>query len=63
MSLDAWMTQRGMTDGEMADAIGVSREYVRLLRAGRRRPSAEVAQRIARFTDGMVDFEGERAEA
>lgn len=57
------MTRRGMTDGEMADAIGVSREYVRLLRAGRRRPSAEVAQRIARFTDGMVDFEGERAEA
>jgi transcriptional regulator with XRE-family HTH domain len=54
MTLDTWMTARDMTDGEMADAIGVSREYVRLLRAGRRNPSLDVMRRIGKATGGAV---------
>lgn len=51
------MNERAMTDGEMADAISVSREYVRLLRAGRRNPSVHVSRRIATVTNGDVDFD------
>lgn len=57
MRLDAWMNERAMTDGEMADAISVSREYVRLLRAGRRNPSVHVSRRIAAVTSGSVQRE------
>lgn len=54
LTLDGWMSARGMTDGEMAEAINVSREYVRLLRAGRRNPSLDVKRRIGRATCGAV---------
>lgn len=55
VTLDGWMSARRMTDGEMADRIGVSREYVRLLRAGRRTASRDVARRIRKATQDAVD--------
>jgi len=56
VTLDAWMSARDMTDGAMAEALRVSREYVRLLRAGRRRPSLDLQRRIVRATQGAVEF-------
>lgn len=54
MTLDDWMTERRMTDGTLADSVGISREYVRLIRAGRRVPSSAVRSAIIAATGGAV---------
>ena len=48
--LASYMSQRGMTDGELAAKLGVSDEYVRLWRVGRRRISAERAVDVSKAT-------------
>jgi hypothetical protein len=52
--LNAWLTERDITDGEFALRIGVSREYARLLRWGRSIPYVAIAERIREVTGGDV---------
>ena len=54
MSLDEWLEAVKMTDVALAGMLGVSREYARLLRFGRRSPSVAVAERIGEITGGEV---------
>ena len=56
MTLDEWLKQEKMHDGAFAERIGVSREYVRLLRARRRQPSDEVRAAIRRATRRGVTY-------
>ncbi|MDO5658317.1 MAG: helix-turn-helix transcriptional regulator [Paracoccus sp. (in: a-proteobacteria)] len=46
-----------MTRAEFAKRIGVGRPFLSGLETGRKRPSLEVAVRIARETGGMVPVE------
>lgn len=48
-------TTRGLSQAELANAIGVSRQTVISLEAGRYSPSLPLAFRIARFFDTTVD--------
>jgi putative transcriptional regulator len=48
-------TVRGLSQAELANAIGVSRQTVISLEAGRYSPSLPLAFRIARFFDTTVD--------
>ena len=48
-------TTRGLSQAELAHAIGVSRQTVISLEAGRYSPSLPLAFRIARFFDSTVD--------
>ena len=48
-------TARGLSQAELAHAIGVSRQTVISLEAGRYSPSLPLAFRIARFFDSTVD--------
>lgn len=41
MTLDQAMRDKGMTDNQLADAVGVSKEAVRLWRSGQRRISPD----------------------
>lgn len=52
--LDKYLSDQGLTDAEFAKRIQCSREYVSMLRKGARRPSLEIADRIARATVGNV---------
>lgn len=53
--LIALRQSRGMTQAQVAQALGLSRAYYTQLEAGRRTPSLAVGLRIARFFD--VSFE------
>jgi putative transcriptional regulator len=48
-------TQRGLSQAEMATALGVSRQTVISIENGRYLPSLPLAFRIARFFDMPVD--------
>jgi putative transcriptional regulator len=48
-------TQRGMSQAEVAVALGVSRQTVISIESGRYLPSLPLAFRIARFFDVPVD--------
>jgi DNA-binding transcriptional regulator YdaS (Cro superfamily) len=50
MTLAAYMTLTGKTDAEIADALGVNSEVVRLWRHGHRRISAERAVDLSKVT-------------
>jgi putative transcriptional regulator len=60
-------TQRGLSQAELAAALGVSRQTVISIESGRYLPSLPLAFRIARFfnvtVDKMFDPEGEVPEA
>jgi putative transcriptional regulator len=55
--------QRGLSQAELASALGVSRQTVISIENGRYMPSLPLAFRIARFFDLTVDkmFNGGRA--
>jgi putative transcriptional regulator len=59
-------TQRGLSQAELAAALGVSRQTVISIESGRYLPSLPLAFRIARFfqvtVDKMFDPEGEVPE-
>jgi putative transcriptional regulator len=59
-------TQRGLSQAELAAALGVSRQTVISIENGRYLPSLPLAFRIARFfnvtVDKMFDPEGEVPE-
>ena len=48
-------TQRGISQAEIATALGVSRQTVISIESGRYSPSLPLAFRIARFFDSTVD--------
>jgi putative transcriptional regulator len=48
-------TQRGISQAEIAAALGVSRQTVISIENGRYSPSLALAFRIARFFDSTVD--------
>jgi putative transcriptional regulator len=48
-------TQRGLSQAELAAALGVSRQTVISIENGRYQPSLPLAFRIARFFDLTVD--------
>jgi putative transcriptional regulator len=48
-------TQRGISQAEIAAALGVSRQTVISIENGRYSPSLPLAFRIARFFDSTVD--------
>ena len=50
MTLAAYMSESGKTDAEIAAALGVNAEVVRLWRHGRRRISAERAIALSKLT-------------
>jgi plasmid maintenance system antidote protein VapI len=53
--LDEFMTDHGVTDARLSEAIGCTREYVSMLRKGARKvPSLDLALKIERFTNGQV---------
>lgn len=58
-------TQRGLSQAELAAALGVSRQTVISIENGRYQPSLPLAFRIARFFDLTVDkmFDPEDEEA
>jgi putative transcriptional regulator len=58
-------TQRGLSEAELAAALGVSRQTVISIESGRYLPSLPLAFAIARFFDLSVDktFDPEDEEA
>ena len=58
-------TQRGLSQAEVASALGVSRQTVISIESGRYLPSLPLAFRIARFfgmpVEKMFDPDGEEA--
>ena len=48
-------TERGMSQREVAEALGVSRQTVIAIENGRYSPSLPLAFRIAQFFDSTVD--------
>lgn len=40
---------KGLTQQNVADQIGITRQYYTMIEQGLRRPSAEVAKKIAKF--------------
>ena len=58
-------TQRDMSQADLANALGVSRQTVISIESGRYLPSLPLAFRIARFFESTVDkmFDQEDEEA
>lgn len=54
MRLGIWLKQQRVTQMQFAETLGISRNYVSELGAGKKWPSREVAQRIREATRGMV---------
>lgn len=54
---DYFMDQPRGAKAAMAETLGVSRTWLALVIAKRRRPSAELANAIHRYTDGCVTRE------
>jgi transcriptional regulator with XRE-family HTH domain len=54
MTLAEYMSDTGLTDSAIADAIGVSRPYVTKLRLRKRTPSMAVAVAIEELSNGRV---------
>ena len=48
-------TQRGLSQAELAEGLGVSRQTVIAIESGRYSPSLPLAFRIAKFFDTTVD--------
>lgn len=54
MQLAQYLETRKITDAEFAKTLGVAQSTVLRLKRGERRPSLELAQRIAEVTAGEV---------
>jgi len=49
-----WIAKSGRTQQAIAHQLGVSRPYVNMLKAGKKRPSWRIASRILEITQGEV---------
>lgn len=54
MNLFEWKDIHNLSNMELAEMLGVDPSYVSHIKAGRRRPSPEIAKIIERETGGMV---------
>lgn len=54
MTLSDYLEKKKVTAAEMAERVGVSREYISMLAAGKRTPSLEIAFKIERHSSGLV---------
>lgn len=54
MKLRQYMTDRGVSDADMAQLVGLSAFGIRKLKYGERNPSIDVALRIQDVTGGLV---------
>lgn len=59
-ALEKFKRDKVLTDEQLAEMFGLSREYVSRLRVGARFPSLEKAIEIAKKTDGAVPVEAWR---
>jgi transcriptional regulator with XRE-family HTH domain len=54
MTLNEWMNRVGMSDGEMAQRIGVSRSAISRYRSGERMPRPETLVKLVDATNNDV---------
>lgn len=52
--LQTYLASKGMRQSALADALGINRGYMSELASGRKRPSLDLAFRIAEVTEGAV---------
>ncbi|ELZ14511.1 XRE family transcriptional regulator [Haloterrigena salina JCM 13891] len=61
--LKVWRAKRDVTQGELADEVGVSRQTINAIERGRYDPSLELAFELAAFFDcrieDLFDYEAE----
>lgn len=54
MNIQQYRESKDMSRQELAEVIGCTAEYVRLVEKGERRPSVDMAKKIESLTDGEV---------
>ena len=57
VTLKKWRESKGLTQQEVAHAIGVHVQYISALERGARRPGMGVATKIREYTDGAVSLD------
>ena len=57
MKLFKWVEKRGMSDKDLADALGISAPAITAYKKGKTSPSLLNAIKLVRLTQGMVGFE------
>ena len=57
VTLKKWRESKGLTQQEVATAIGVHVQYISALERGARRPGMGVATKIREYTDGAVSLD------
>jgi transcriptional regulator with XRE-family HTH domain len=66
MQLATYLSQKAISDGDFAEAIGVTRQAVHRYKSGERFPERAVLQKISEATEGNVtanDFMPAQAQA
>lgn len=64
-TLKVWRAKRDITQAELAEAVGVSRQTINSIERGRYDPSLELAFKLARYFDCQIEevfqpeFEGQ----
>ena len=54
MHFKSWIEKNGQTQGQIAHRLGVTRPYISMIAAGKKKPSWSVAARILEITQGEV---------
>tara|TARA_R100001082_G_scaffold78926_2_gene46360 strand:- start:1934 stop:2149 length:216 start_codon:yes stop_codon:yes gene_type:complete len=54
MYFTQWIARSGKTQGAIAHQLGVTRSYINMIAAGKKKPSWTVASRILEITHGEV---------
>lgn len=54
MNLFEWKEKHNLSNIDMAEMFGMDQSYISHIKAGRRRPSPEMAKRIEEATGGKV---------
>ena len=57
LSLAEWMTDHGLYDQQISDAIGITRPYINRIRNGEVHPNLETALLIWNFTNREIAIE------
>tara|TARA_R110000824_G_scaffold157544_5_gene330999 strand:- start:593 stop:796 length:204 start_codon:yes stop_codon:yes gene_type:complete len=54
MHFKQWIRQSGKTQGAIAHQLGVTRSYINMIAAGKKKPSWKIASHILEITHGEV---------
>jgi putative transcriptional regulator len=54
-NLNVWRAKRDITQAELADAVGVTRQTITAIETGRYNPSLELAFELARYFDCDIE--------